>query len=196
MGLDYLFFWIKNEVNLLSKCHDHNQDHDTVSYYCAALDNTIGQGHTYSELRICVPLVPLYFHILHGIFQAIWMWISAQLPYVVFLYITWCFPGLRSAPVFFPVRFMPPSFIPKELPPFNANTSIGAFEIGTLLATTLFGATCIQVYIYFERYAKDHKLIKALVCSLSPHPFSSREHNWYLCNRLFLCGMFRVNREE
>ncbi|KAE9391781.1 hypothetical protein BT96DRAFT_297907 [Gymnopus androsaceus JB14] len=58
---------------------------------------------------------------------------------------------------------MPPSFIPKELPPFNANTSIGAFEIGTLLATTLFGATCIQVYIYFERYAKDHKLIKALV---------------------------------
>lgn len=59
---------------------------------------------------------------------------------------------------------MPPSFIPEQVPPFNVNLTIGAFELGTLFATTLFGATCIQVYIYFERYPKDRRLLKFLVC--------------------------------
>jgi hypothetical protein len=61
------------------------------------------------------------------------------------------------------ITSMPPSFFPNTLPPFNIDTSLGALEIGTLVATTLFGATCIQVYLYFEKYPKDHKLIKALV---------------------------------
>ncbi|KAE9397224.1 hypothetical protein BT96DRAFT_1020918 [Gymnopus androsaceus JB14] len=61
---------------------------------------------------------------------------------------------------------MPPSFFPNPIPPFNINTSVGAFEIGTLVAATLFGATCIQTYLYFERYPKDNRLIKALVTAV------------------------------
>ncbi|KAE9397226.1 hypothetical protein BT96DRAFT_995949 [Gymnopus androsaceus JB14] len=61
---------------------------------------------------------------------------------------------------------MPPSFFPNPLPAFNISTSVGAFEIGTLVAATLFGATCIQTYLYFERYPKDHRLIKAMVIAV------------------------------
>ncbi|KAE9397221.1 hypothetical protein BT96DRAFT_995945 [Gymnopus androsaceus JB14] len=46
---------------------------------------------------------------------------------------------------------MPPSFFPDPLPPFNINNTVGAFEIGTLVAVFLFGATCLQVYLYFRK---------------------------------------------
>ncbi|KIK65963.1 hypothetical protein GYMLUDRAFT_93758 [Collybiopsis luxurians FD-317 M1] len=61
---------------------------------------------------------------------------------------------------------MSPSFIPDPLPPFNINSSVGAFEIGTLVAVLLFGATTVQSYLYYERYPKDHKLIKFMVASV------------------------------
>ncbi|KAF5385563.1 hypothetical protein D9757_006797 [Collybiopsis confluens] len=73
---------------------------------------------------------------------------------------------------------MPPSFFPDPLPPFNIDTSLGAFEIGTIVAAFLFGITTLQVYLYFEQYPNDGKILKLMVRLLSfEHFFAANIHN-------------------
>lgn len=48
-------------------------------------------------------------------------------------------------------------------PSFDANSTLGALEIGVLIATCLFGALTVQVYIYYARFPQDPWGIKAMV---------------------------------
>lgn len=50
-------------------------------------------------------------------------------------------------------------------PPFNANTTLGAVQIGVLVSTCLFGVVTVQAYIYSSRFPKDPRRIKFLVCA-------------------------------
>lgn len=52
-----------------------------------------------------------------------------------------------------------------SLPPFHASGTLGALEIGVLIATCLFGALTVQVYIYYARFPQDPRGIKAIVCT-------------------------------
>jgi len=42
----------------------------------------------------------------------------------------------------------------------------GTSFIGFTIATTLYGITCLQTYIYFRNYRKDHRFLKATVTLL------------------------------
>ncbi|KAF8076057.1 hypothetical protein FPV67DRAFT_395307 [Lyophyllum atratum] len=42
----------------------------------------------------------------------------------------------------------------------------GTSFIGFTIATTLYGITCLQTYIYYRNYPKDHRLLKATVALL------------------------------
>jgi hypothetical protein len=47
---------------------------------------------------------------------------------------------------------------------FNGlNGTYGAFEIGVLVATFLYGIETLQTYNYFRRFPKDSSLLKATV---------------------------------
>ncbi|KAJ7867161.1 hypothetical protein B0H13DRAFT_1897682 [Mycena leptocephala] len=46
---------------------------------------------------------------------------------------------------------------------FDVNTTIGAFQIGVLIAYALFGVTTTQTYIYYSRFPDDSSKLKALV---------------------------------
>ncbi|KAF7365679.1 hypothetical protein MVEN_00441600 [Mycena venus] len=46
---------------------------------------------------------------------------------------------------------------------FNANTTLGAYEIGVLVSYVLLGVTAAQTYIYYSRFPDDGFKIKALV---------------------------------
>lgn len=48
---------------------------------------------------------------------------------------------------------------------------MGALQFGVLMSTFLFGASTIQVYSYFGRFAKDRLLIKLMVSNI---------HTWFL----------------
>ncbi|KAJ6469352.1 hypothetical protein C8R45DRAFT_1016757 [Mycena sanguinolenta] len=46
---------------------------------------------------------------------------------------------------------------------FDADATIGAFQIGVLVSYMLFGVTTMQAYIYFGRFPNDNPKFKALV---------------------------------
>ncbi|KAJ7207179.1 hypothetical protein GGX14DRAFT_119299 [Mycena pura] len=46
---------------------------------------------------------------------------------------------------------------------FNANNTLGAFQIGTLVSYTLFGITTTQAYVYYNNFPEDTRKLKALV---------------------------------
>ncbi|KAF8195299.1 hypothetical protein K438DRAFT_1934409 [Mycena galopus ATCC 62051] len=52
---------------------------------------------------------------------------------------------------------------PAAAPPFDAATSIGAYQIGVLIAFMLFGIVTTQMYIYFNRFPDDDRRLKILV---------------------------------
>jgi len=49
------------------------------------------------------------------------------------------------------------------LPAFQPDLTLGALEIGVLIATCLFGATCTQTYVYFRSSRRDAWDMKSLV---------------------------------
>ncbi|KAJ7213569.1 hypothetical protein GGX14DRAFT_696843 [Mycena pura] len=46
---------------------------------------------------------------------------------------------------------------------FDADSTLGAFQIGALVSSILFGVTTTQAYIYYNRFPEDSPLIKATV---------------------------------
>ncbi|KAK6974319.1 hypothetical protein R3P38DRAFT_598345 [Favolaschia claudopus] len=46
---------------------------------------------------------------------------------------------------------------------FDANGTIGAYEIGVLISYVLLGITIMQAYLYFTRFPDDRVVLKCLV---------------------------------
>ncbi|KAJ6585252.1 hypothetical protein B0H19DRAFT_981388 [Mycena capillaripes] len=46
---------------------------------------------------------------------------------------------------------------------FNANTTLGAYQIGVLVSYVLFGVMTTQTYIYYSRFPEDSRKLKILV---------------------------------
>ncbi|KAJ7066213.1 hypothetical protein C8F01DRAFT_1122629 [Mycena amicta] len=47
---------------------------------------------------------------------------------------------------------------------FDANSTIGALLLGTMLGAILFGVTSMQAYVYYTRFPDDRWMVKATVC--------------------------------
>ncbi|KAF9461467.1 hypothetical protein BDZ94DRAFT_814198 [Collybia nuda] len=50
--------------------------------------------------------------------------------------------------------------------PLNLNDTFGAFLIGIIVSTMLFGMTCIQTFYYFQTYSGDNPLVKIFVSAI------------------------------
>ncbi|KAJ7171124.1 hypothetical protein C8R46DRAFT_948188 [Mycena filopes] len=84
------------------------------------------------------------------------------IPYVGF---SWC----QQRPRTVMSTALPPSALP-VLPKFD--NTLGALLIGGLVATALYGVTCVQTFTFFMSGSTDRRLQKALVCSPSLHVLS------------------------
>ncbi|KAJ7083053.1 hypothetical protein B0H15DRAFT_851016 [Mycena belliarum] len=51
-------------------------------------------------------------------------------------------------------------------PSFDADSTLGALLVGTLVSYVLFGVTTTQVYIYYDRFPEDSSKMKAMVASV------------------------------
>jgi len=76
-------------------------------------------------------------------------------------------------------------------PAFDADSTLGALLIGTLVSYALFGVTTTQAYIYFGRFPKDSIRIKALVAAVWCGEFAHT-----ICIAISLYTMLITNYEH
>ncbi|KAF8169487.1 hypothetical protein K438DRAFT_1983311 [Mycena galopus ATCC 62051] len=76
---------------------------------------------------------------------------------------------------------------------FDAGPTIGALEIGILLAVCLFGAVTVQVALYYTRFPTDPYVLKCLVALVWCLDFS---HTLALCNAIYILTIVQYGNPE
>jgi hypothetical protein len=74
-----------------------------------------------------------------------------------------------------------------SIPGFDPNITVGALEGGILVSNLLFGIVTMQVYLYYQKYPRDHRSLKALVRPLDDLDNMLNPFRFFHC-RLVLCG--------